>query len=224
MSFSQRLLTMLAMIAVRLIYGTCRVVWLWDDELQKMYGLGSSWIFSTWHSNALTGVWVARNRKLGMLVSASGDGDMLAAVIKYFGNCPIRGSSSRGGASGLRQVVRFLHHDPVVFTPDGPRGPLHQVQPGVIGAARLSGVPIIPVHFEANRHWTFTKAWDQQKIAKPFSTIFVGIGDPIVIPEQVDTQTLEAYRDQLQGAMLRLAQKTRAVVDLSTSRAVSKAR
>ena len=201
------------MVVMRLIYSTCRVVWLWDGELKKIQLSGTHWIFSTWHNNALTGVWVARNRKLGMLVSTSSDGEMLATVINHFGNCPIRGSSSHGGAKGLREVLRFLHHDPVVFTPDGPRGPFYQVQPGVVVAAKLSRLPIIPIHFEATRQWTFTKAWDQQKMAKPFSTIFIGLGDAIVIPDQADTEAIKSYQVQLQKAMLTLVQKTRSVAD-----------
>jgi len=208
MKISQRLLVLLIIVTVRLIYSTCRVVWLWDERLQDLQREKGRWIFSAWHSNALTGVWVARNRKFGMLTSASKDGEMLAAVIEHFGNCPIRGSSSRGGARGLRQVLRFLRHSPVVVTPDGPRGPLHQVQPGVIMAAQMSGLPIIPIHIEANRQWVFTKAWDQQIIPKPFSSIFVGVGDPVVVPAGLEDDTIEIYREQLKESMLKLAQKT----------------
>jgi len=148
-----------------------------------------------------------------MLVSASSDGEMLAQVIKYFGNCPIRGSSSHGGAQGLRQVLQFLRHDSVVFTPDGPRGPLYQVQSGVIAAAQLSALPIIPVQFEASRQWTFKKAWDQHKMAKPFSTIYVGVGRAISVPRQMNEEEFEACRCKLQQTMIKLQKKTRRAAD-----------
>jgi len=215
--FTHRLIALIAMLFVRLIYSTCRITWLRDDGEEQWLRTDSSCLYSTWHNNVLTGVWFARNRKFGMLVSGSGDGAMLAAVISYFGNCPIRGSSSRGGAKGLRAVLRFLRHDSVVFTPDGPRGPLHRVQPGVIVAAQLSGLPIVPIHFEANRQWVFSKSWDRQKIAKPFSTIFVGIAEPLVIPTRTDTTSLKEQQNQLQEVMLELARKTRAAADSATA-------
>ena len=39
----------------------------------------------------------------------------------------------------------------VAITPDGPRGPRHEAHPGLIHAARLAQVPIVPVAFGASK-------------------------------------------------------------------------
>jgi len=83
------------------------------------------------------------------LISASRDGDMIANWIERAGYGTIRGSSSRKGAAALRQLMDTLAaNGNVLFTPDGPRGPVYQVSQGVVFLAQKSGAPIVPIHME----------------------------------------------------------------------------
>ena len=67
-------------------------------------------------------------------------------VVEGWGYTIIRGSTSRGGAVALREIVRTLRRgQPVALTPDGPRGPRQKMKPGPLIAARMAGVPIIPI-------------------------------------------------------------------------------
>jgi lysophospholipid acyltransferase (LPLAT)-like uncharacterized protein len=79
------------------------------------------------------------------LISASRDGDLLADGVKRFGYDVIRGSSSRLGASAILQLTEVLASArDVVITPDGPRGPVYELGPGIIFLAQKSGAAVVP--------------------------------------------------------------------------------
>jgi hypothetical protein len=63
------------------------------------------------------------------------------------------------------------------FSVDGPRGPARVAQPGALWLAKTTGHPVLPVHFEADRHWT-ANSWDRTQIPKPFATVALVVGEP----------------------------------------------
>ena len=74
---------------------------------------------------------------MAALVSASGDGGLLARVLELFRVQPVRGSSSRRGPQALRELTTWARRGfDLAITPDGPRGPCYVVDEGVIAAAR----------------------------------------------------------------------------------------
>ena len=80
------------------------------------------------------------------MVSASRDGGILAGILEQFGVKPVRGSSSRRGPQALLEMTTWAERGyDLAITPDGPRGPRYKVQEGVISAAQLTGLPIVPV-------------------------------------------------------------------------------
>src|SRR5213075_2734928 len=91
-----------------------------------------------------------RNNTAGMaaLVSASKDGALLSGILEAFGVQPVRGSSSRRGAQALVELTSWAERGyDLAITPDGPRGPRYQVQPGAIALAQLTGRPLVPVSY-----------------------------------------------------------------------------
>ncbi len=151
-------------------------------------------IFAVWH-NRLAGCMVAwrgyvrRQRpdaRLAALISASKDGGVLAAVLKRFDVDPIRGSSSRRGRQALLECTSALERGlNIAITPDGPRGPKYQAQPGVIALAQLTGAPIIPVTIRIRRHIRM-KSWDAFQVPLPFSSVHVTFLEPMHIPRDAD--------------------------------------
>jgi lysophospholipid acyltransferase (LPLAT)-like uncharacterized protein len=94
----------------------------------------------------------AFGRRLAVLASRHRDGEYVARTLERFGHVLVRGSTDRGGAGGLREMIRHLKAGrDAAFATDGPRGPRHRVQIGVIEAARLGGAPIVPVAFAASK-------------------------------------------------------------------------
>lgn len=172
---------------VRLLTKTLRVR-ITDDSclLSDPPQHGLIWMF--WHNRMLVvpSLFSRYTRKLhkgAVLTSASRDGAMLAAVMRRFGLEAVRGSSSRRGAQAMIECRRLLKQNYYLgITPDGPRGPVYQMQPGVVQLARLCGVPIVPITVEYEKAWRL-KSWDRFFIPRPFSVVrvrflpFTGVSD-----------------------------------------------
>ncbi len=162
---------------VRLLTKTLRVRITDDSDLLSnppQHGL--IWMF--WHNRmlivpSLYSRYTRKFRQAAVLTSASRDGAMLAAVMRQFGLSAVRGSSSRRGAQAMIECRRLLKQNFYIgITPDGPRGPQYEMQPGVIQLARLCAVPVVPITVEYEKAWRL-KSWDQFFIPKPFSVVRV---------------------------------------------------
>jgi lysophospholipid acyltransferase (LPLAT)-like uncharacterized protein len=168
-------------------------------------------IFAIWH-NRLSMLpppfdrWFPTRQSIG-LISASRDGDLVSLLIERSGYGTIRGSTSRKGVIALRQLVDALAAGSnVLFTPDGPRGPVYQISPGVIFVAQKSGAPIVPLHMEYSSCWRL-KSWDRFCVPHPFSKVRFILGAAIRVEQTPDAEQFEAERLRLQDAMMRLVEQ-----------------
>ncbi len=94
----------------------------------------------------------AHGRRLVVLSSRHRDGEYVSRTLERFGHQMVRGSTGRGGAAGLKDMIRHLRDGrDVAFATDGPRGPRHRVQMGAIEAARLGRAPVVPIAFAASK-------------------------------------------------------------------------
>jgi lysophospholipid acyltransferase (LPLAT)-like uncharacterized protein len=174
---------------LRVVVGDERAPGIFDRERPAIY------VF--WHAHLLPLTWAHRDRGVVGLVSRHRDGEYIAGVMRAWGYGTARGSSTRGGSAGLRQVVRALRSGASVgITPDGPRGPARMAKPGAIAAARLTGAPIVPVAAAARRHWRLG-SWDGFIIPRPFTRLLVGYGEPI------DPGTAAGSLDELAATVTR---------------------
>lgn len=143
---------------------------------------GQPVIYALWHGRLLPLTYLHRGQDVTTLISRSGDGEYIARIVERWGYTAARGSSSRGGSSALRELVKDARAGKsLAVTPDGPRGPRQKLKPGVLTAAQLSGLPIIPISGAATRAW-WIEGWDRFLIPKPFSTMYVRYGEPIYVP------------------------------------------
>ncbi|MDR3401967.1 MAG: lysophospholipid acyltransferase family protein [Chthoniobacter sp.] len=127
------------------------------------------------------------------LTSASKDGEILAAFLARFDIGAIRGSSSRRGAVAMLEMVRTSEagYD-IAITPDGPRGPKYQLNPGVITLAQKAKIPVLGFAIFYSSYWQL-KSWDAFRIPKPFATVDITLLPLETIP---DTDTPEAFETQ----------------------------
>lgn len=162
-------------------------------------------IFSLWHNRMIGGTAAAKPwlafRSAVVLTSASKDGALLATAMESFELGAVRGSSSRRGAAALIQLKRVLAKGQhVCITPDGPKGPRYEVQPGLVKLASVSQVPIIPFLVSYEKYWE-ADSWDRFQIPKPFSKVKVTFGEAIeVLPKQTEEE-LEIVRKKVEQAM-----------------------
>ena len=167
---------------------------------------GGGVIYTLWHGRLLPLTYFHRRQAIATLISRSGDGEYIARVVERWGYHAARGSSSRGGGAALRELVKAARHGAsLAFTPDGPRGPRQQLKRGVLTAAQLSGLPIMPMSGAATRAW-WLEGWDRFLVPKPFSTMFVRYGAPVYIPRDATESELSALELQVEATLNELTE------------------
>jgi len=161
-------------------------------------------IFCFWHRCTLPCGWYFRKFRCFILISRSFDGELIARTLGLLGYGSVRGSSSRGGAAGLLALQGLIERGlPVVFTADGPRGPIYQTKIGPVKLAQITGHAIGSFYLLPERAWVLP-SWDHFMIPKPFSRVAVSWARKVAAPPaDVDAETLEAKRQELNDALER---------------------
>lgn len=175
--------------------------------LDRQRAEGGQVMFVFWHGQMLPLVRVHQGQGVVVLVSEHGDGELIAGILESRGFSTARGSSTRGGSRGLRELVRAARagHD-LAVTPDGPRGPAGQCKPGVVTAARLAGLPIVPVVCAAERAW-YLNSWDRFALPRPFSAVNVIYGPPIEVGDLPDEAAVDEVAQTITRELTRLSQE-----------------
>jgi lysophospholipid acyltransferase (LPLAT)-like uncharacterized protein len=148
---------------------------------------------------------VRRGCRMTVLVSSSRDGELGAKVARMLGVELARGSASRGGTRALRGLYRAVTREgcsPIII-PDGPKGPRHEAKRGVVVLSQMTGAPILPLAYAAERAWKLG-SWDRLIIPRPFTRIVVAVGEPRVVPRGLDDEALEGERVRLEQTLDRL--------------------
>ncbi|MGJ8634722.1 MAG: lysophospholipid acyltransferase family protein [Luteolibacter sp.] len=165
-------------------------------------------LFTLWHNRIFTmpPIWSrtgGKNRKSAVLTSASKDGTTLATAMEFFGLDAIRGSSSRRAVSALIGMKKALQNGTdICITPDGPRGPRYQVQPGVIKIAQATGANIVPIHIRYQCACRL-KTWDKFVLPIPFSKVTVTFDPARKIPKGICEEQFETERLSLESCLLK---------------------
>lgn len=173
-------------------------------------------LFVFWHDQLLPLVHVHRHEGVRVLVSEHADGEYIARVLERQGFETARGSSTRGGRRGLRQLLRAAKGGrDVAITPDGPRGPRHRFKEGAVAAARLLGVPIVPVVAAARSGWRLD-SWDRFLIPRPFSRVRVLYGPARTVPRDADREARRTTARELERELDELTARAAREVSAGT--------
>ena len=161
---------------------------------------GGPVIWAFWHSQLLFPAFIGRDRHARILISRHRDGEFVARVAEGLGLDPVRGSTSRGGAEALLELVRESHGRDLAITPDGPRGPREVVQPGAIMLAQMTGMPIMPLAATA---WPRKRlsSWDGFVVPAPFARAAITIGRILRVPADAGRDARERFRLMLETEM-----------------------
>jgi lysophospholipid acyltransferase (LPLAT)-like uncharacterized protein len=179
------------------------------QEHFRPFGAGAPAVFAFWHeflplmpALALIAHKLPFYRPLPIhtLVSRHRDGRFIGAVVRRFGIEPIFGSSSRGGATGLRNLLAVLRQgDMIGITPDGPRGPRREAAFGVAQLAALSGVPVVPLAARTSRRIQLN-TWDRMPVPLPFGRGVVVCGPAISVPRNAWREAVPMITEALNQA------------------------
>ena len=145
-------------------------------------------IYAFWHSQLAMMPWVQLRPPSVVPISRSFDGEWTARLFGHLRVEVVRGSSSRGGVVALRGLVRAARQGKdLAITPDGPRGPAGQVQPGAIWLARITGRPLLPAAF-VSRPALRLRSWDRLMVPLPFARGVFRYGEPLWVASDADEQ------------------------------------
>jgi lysophospholipid acyltransferase (LPLAT)-like uncharacterized protein len=173
------------------------------------YTAGEPVIAAFWHERLplMPALWQLTRRsnpgrnRIHVLVSKHRDGQFIGAVVTRFDINVVLGSSSKGGAAGVRILLGLLRAgDHIGITPDGPRGPRRVAAPGVAQLAALSGAKVLPCAAQISRRWVLG-TWDRMVIPLPFARGVVVCGAPIAVAR-------EGWQDAVAGIQTSLTAVT----------------
>jgi lysophospholipid acyltransferase (LPLAT)-like uncharacterized protein len=194
-------------LVLRLLSLTIRKKVLFPEGPQKFWGQGQYIIVPFWHQRLLMMPFLPHQGRVGMMVSQHRDGEFIARAVKLFGIDSLRGSTTRGSLAALRGMVRFYRTGAnLAITPDGPQGPKHVVQIGVVELARQTGAPILPVTYGASRKKVFN-SWDHFILPLPFCRVVYIWGEPLFVPSDTDKKGLEEKRLLLQDRLRQITEE-----------------
>jgi hypothetical protein len=202
-SFTEQFIRKILVPVTRAWFDTCRVRVL-NERIYREYFLSDKPIVAgTWHRAAIYFLYFFEKLRPMIMISQSKDGEILAQYAAGFGVVPARGSSHKGGLNALKQMQHYLSGGGKACATvlDGPQGPAYVAKKGMIHLAKISGAPLIPIIWSADRVLTVRDSWDKTMLPLPWSRVCIAFGDPITIPADAGSQALHYYRKLVQDRL-----------------------
>ena len=196
---------------VSIIFSTCKLIRKEDPETKNILK-NHQFIFSIWHSRII--IFPKLNLpKVTAVVSAHGDGEFIANLLKSYGHKTTRGSSRREGVSAMRGLLKTLKEEKrsICITPDGPKGPRHKINGSITALAAKLKLPVIPLCFSASSAIVLN-TWDRFIIPLPFSKIYIELGKPIYFETEAASND-EILAEEMFNQMITLDKKASLKVD-----------
>ena len=183
-------------IAVRLVRAALPVSRTWrfrhpDDPGRPYRPRLRHEVHACWHEHLLPLTCLLAGQELATLASRDRDGEIISRVLRRLGYDVARGSSTRGGSAGFRQLARsFAAGRGVILTGDGPRGPRRSLKEGTARIAKLtdSAVTVVGVAASSGRR---LPSWDRFLVPAPGATVFVSLA-PVVAGPAPETGDIQA--------------------------------
>ena len=203
--FLNRCLSWVAVQSIRLLFMTCR-----RKQICEVPGINpyissdiDRQLFCLWHDQVVMVLFSGRPVESAGLVSQHRDGSYLTDAMKMIGVKVVRGSSSRGGARALRELMETAKDLHVVITSDGPRGPEHEAKSGIVFLASQCGRKIVTIAMTCKRVWKIHGSWTDMILPMPFTTLYVICLRPFPVPPNLNRKGIEQYTQLLQDEMSR---------------------
>ena len=199
-TLSLTLLPFIGALIIKLLYLTSKKVWHFPKEMPD-----APVVFVFWHGDLLMQPFfykkLRKTPKAKVIISDHFDGQIIAKTMQnyapYLGS--IHGSSTRNGAKVLITALKQIRlgYD-MAITPDGPKGPRHEMKDGVVTIAQKSNSKVMVLSVVPRRYWQF-KSWDRFTIAKPFTTIDMYASEPL----DISGMEHEAAKEKIKALLLK---------------------
>jgi lysophospholipid acyltransferase (LPLAT)-like uncharacterized protein len=185
-------------------------------------------ILAFWHGQHFMTPFIKRNNdthRAKVLISRHRDGEFNALAAERLGIGTVRGSGDhgsafhrKGGVGAFKEMVRALAENyNMALTADVPKRS-RVAGLGIIMLARESGRPIMPFAMATSRYIQL-KNWDRTTISLPFGRGALVGGEPITVPPDADSATMEALRQRLEATLNDVTRRAYAAVGRSEGEA-----
>jgi len=183
---------------IRLIYLTNKKEFIAPEKLSD-----EPFIMACWHGELLMIPYAYKRYKkipnVKLIISDHFDGSLIAKTLSHFGFGTIRGSSTRNAARALLSAIKELKAgSDLGITPDGPKGPRHEVADGIVVMAQKAKVKVVLVEIKPSEYWQLN-SWDKFVIPKPFGVIRYYISDML----DVSSLSIEDAKEIIKEGLLK---------------------
>jgi lysophospholipid acyltransferase (LPLAT)-like uncharacterized protein len=188
---------------VRRLVGTTRFHYRYEDPSvnpEVALRTGQRYIYAFYHEVMLFPAYYWNWPEMHILISDHRDGELITQVVSRLGFGVVRGSTTRGGARALREMVHRIDRGHLCVTPDGPRGPRRHVHQGLAYLGCRTGFPIVGAGMAFRDPWR-AKSWDKFAVPRPFRAAACVVPKPVFVPPDADRDTIEACRLEVERRM-----------------------
>lgn len=186
---AHKILVNMLFLYLKIAYYTSKWEFIWPDgwDKKQLKNLDGA-LFVFWHNRLAFGMHIFQGiDNTYALASPHTDGRIITDIIRKMGFGVIEGSTNRNPAGALKNIIAKINSgNNVVITPDGPRGPVYEVNSAVCKIAKKFDKPLIPLSCRTNRYYELN-SWDKMIIPKFFSKIRVYFGEPLDLTDNDET-------------------------------------
>jgi lysophospholipid acyltransferase (LPLAT)-like uncharacterized protein len=199
------------------IYSAIKLTWrieiIEPESMKKARAEKKPMVFAHWHGDEIAIIHLFGIYHAAAMVSTSKDGDLMDKCARLFGAHTVRGSSTRGGVSALRGILRASREgwSPSISV-DGPKGPYHKAKAGVFEISKITGGVIFPVCAATSRAKVFEKSWNKMFLPMPFARVVCVWGEPLpAVARDADAHDPDLART-LEAALTNAGQHARNLI------------
>ncbi|HEV3168552.1 MAG TPA: lysophospholipid acyltransferase family protein [Isosphaeraceae bacterium] len=162
---------------------------------------GQRFIYAFFHEVMLFPAYFWAWPEMQILISDHRDGELITQVVQRLGFGVVRGSTTRGGARALREMLtQRVDQGHLCVTPDGPKGPRRHVHQGLAYLSSRTGLPIVGAGMAFQRPWR-ARSWDRFAVPRPHRPAACVVPPPLLVPPDADRETIEACRLEVERRM-----------------------
>lgn len=174
--------------------------------------LGTRYIYAFFHEVMLFPAYYWAWPEMQILISDHRDGEYITRVVRQLGFGVVRGSTTRGGARALREMMGRVDRGHLCVTPDGPRGPRRTVHQGMIYLASRLGLPIVGAGMAFRDPWR-ARSWDRFAVPRPCRPACCVAPEAVRVPPDADRDAIEHYRLEVERRMVAATDEAEAWVE-----------
>ena len=158
------------------IFMTCRWKIIGFDNFNAAINKNRPILLCLWHEHLVCVSRYFKKTTLNLYAVSSThfDSEILAKILCSWKIKLIRGSSTRGWSSVLKQMIVLFKDTStlVALTNDGPQGPARIAKEGSLSVAKKYNAQIVSISAKSTKGWRLN-SWDKTLLPKPFSTIYI---------------------------------------------------